>query len=117
MKKLLFFLAFACHTVFAQNILVEKVEIRSTIDKDNVSNIPRLNDLSNPKNPIVAKINSYLLESFELTSYKQSEITEFRWSGVEFKFEVKSGIAWIQYTGEYYGAYPTYLDVECLVDL
>src|SRR6187402_2986627 len=103
MKKLEFLLVllFLAFTTNAQNIVVETIRITNTVDKENHYSIPKLKDLSNARNAIVDKINSYLLETFDITSYNQSEIDEFRWSDLDFDSEVKSGIAYIHYGGEY----------------
>jgi hypothetical protein len=101
----------------AQNIIVEKIKITETVDKNTTSDIPKLKDLSNPQNPIVEKINSSLLETFDIPSFNQSEITEFRWYDVKFDAEVKAGIAYIHYGGEYYAAYPNYVEEELFFNL
>ncbi len=116
-RVFLLILLFVAPTTHAQNMVVEKIRITNTIDKENNSMIPKLKDLSNPRNPIVDKINSYLLETFDITSYKQSEITEFRWSDVDFDSEIKSGIAYIHYGGEYYGSYPNAVEEELFFNL
>jgi len=117
MKKLLFMIMCATHSILAQNIVVEKVKITETVDKKTVSDIPRVKDFSNPQNPVVSKINSFLLDHFDLTSYNQNEIEEFRWYNVDFDAEVKSGLLYIRYGGEYYGAYPNAVEDELFFDL
>jgi hypothetical protein len=117
MKKFFLALMFASHSMLAQNFVVEKVKITETVDKKTVSNIPRLKDLSNHENPVVSKVNSYLLEHFDLNSYNQHEIEEFRWYDVDFDAEVKSGILYLHYEGEYYGAYPNAVEEELFFDL
>ena len=47
-----------------------------------------------------------------INSYHQSELEEFRWYDVEFLSEVKEGIVFIAFAGEYYGAYPSYVEEE-----
>jgi len=117
MRKMFIILFCVTHSVLAQNIVVEKVQITETIDKKTVSNIPRVKDTSNPRSAVVAKINSYLLESFDLPSYNANEIDEFRWYEVDFDSEVKSGFLYIRYGGEYYGAYPNAVVDELFFDL
>jgi hypothetical protein len=117
MKKLLFALTFIAHSILAQNIVVEKVKIIETIDKKTASNVPRVKDLSNSQNPIVLKINSHLLEHFDLTSYNQQEIEEFRWYDLDFDSDIKSNLLFIHYGGEYYGAYPNAVEEELFFDL
>ena len=117
MKKIIIILLCATHSMIAQNIVVEKVKITETVDKKRVSNIPRVKDLSNAQNAVVSKINSYLLEHFDLNSYNQKEIEEFRWYDVDFDSEVKSGVLFVRYAGEYYGAYPNAVEEELFFDL
>src|SRR5688500_4741582 len=89
----LFFLSIACS--FAQpTIVIEAVDLNSLAEG---TKIPRAKDTSNPGNPVVEKINNVILERFEIESFNQKEIKEFSWSGVTFRSEVKSGIAYIQY--------------------
>ncbi len=47
-----------------------------------------------------------------INSYHQSELEEFRWYDIEFHSEVKEGIIFIAFVGEYYGAYPSYVEGE-----
>lgn len=117
MKKLFFVFACTTHSILAQNITVEKVLIKETMDKNSVSNIPRVKDISNSHNPVVEKINSYLLEVFDIPSFNSNEITDFRWHEVTFDAEVKSGIIYIHYEGEYYGAYSSMGSEELFFDL
>ncbi len=118
MKKLLFLLVIASQlqTAGAQNIVVEKVQITETIDKKTVSNIPRVSDRGR-QNPNVDKINSFLLETFDIPSYDPRQIKEFRWYDVDFDAEINSGIIYIRYAGEYYGAYPNQVEAELFFDL
>ena len=117
MRKIFFVLLCATHSMIAQNIIVEKVKIMETVDKKTASNIPRVKDVSNAQNPVVSKVNSYLLEHFDLNSYDQKEIEEFRWYDVDFDAEVKSNLLYLHYAGEYYGAYPNPVEEELFFDL
>jgi hypothetical protein len=114
---LLFTLVFWVVDATSQNIVIEEVPIVETIEKKNTSRLPRFKDLSNRSNPMVSKLNAFVLDVFSLETYNQNEITEFRWYDVKFVSEVKGGIAFIRYEGEYYGAYPTNVTEELFFDL
>ncbi len=93
-------------------ITVDTVQLTETVDKRYVSQLPRVRDASGGVNQAVAKINAAILDLFMINSYYQSELEEFRWYDVEFHSEVKEGIVFIAFAGEYYGAYPSYVEEE-----
>lgn len=88
-----------------QRYVVEKIQITETIENMNVSEIPKLKDLSDDDNPVVSSINARILDRFMLNSYDQTEIEEFRWYGVECSSEINEDILYIIFSGVYYGAY------------
>lgn len=96
---------------------MEKVELTETVDERYVSEIPRLKDVSNDSNPVVAAINSMILDRFMINSFNQSELEEFRWYDVTCSSEIKEDILYISFSGEYYGAYPNYVTDELFFDL
>ena len=102
---------------YSQEIIVEKIKLVNTVDKSSVSEIPRVKDLVNGKNPVVKKINAMILDRFMINSFKQEELEEFRWSDVEFISEMKEKILFISFSGEYYGAYPNYIEDELFFNL
>jgi hypothetical protein len=102
---------------YSQGIIVEKIKLTETVDNRYVSEIPKVKDLTNEKNPIVEKINSQILDRFMINSFKQSELEEFRWYEVGCSFEIKENILYISFAGEYYGAYPNYVEDEFYFDL
>jgi len=102
---------------YCQEFVVEKVHLTESIENKNVSDIPKLKDLSDDNNPVVDLINSQILDRFMINSYEQSEIDEFRWYGVEFSSEIKKDILYISFTGEYLGAYPNGVTDELFFDL
>jgi hypothetical protein len=119
MKRIALLLSLVFWSVGAtsQNIVIEEVPILETIDKKNTSRLPRFKDLSKLANPVVNKLNAFVLDLFSIQSYNQNEITEFRWFDVKFSSEVNGGIAFIRYEGEYLGAYPTTVTEELFFDL
>lgn len=102
---------------YNQKTIVEKIKLIETVDNRYVSEIPKVRDLTNKKNPIVDKINTQILDRFMINSFEQSELEEFRWYEVEFSFEIKENILYISFVGEYYGAYPNYVKDELYFDL
>lgn len=93
---------FVIHALVAQsNIVVEPVIFKGEGEE---SKIPRVKDKTNANNPAVAKINNFLLGRFDLESYDPKKKEDFGYSGITFNSEVKSGILYIDYSGEYYGA-------------
>jgi hypothetical protein len=110
-------LTFLClvQVTIAQNVIVEKVKIHTPADKNNITNVPRVKDTTNPDNGKVATINAFLLDWFELTNYEEE--TEDLHYFIDFTAEVKSDIVYIHYTGEYYGAYPNPVDEELFFSL
>lgn len=110
-------LAFLCmlQPTLAQNVIVEKVKVTRSSDKESSTNIPRVKDTTNPHNEKVAAINIALLEWLELPGY-QSESDEISYL-VDFESEVKADIVYIHITGEYYGAYPNPVDEEFFFSL
>jgi len=105
-------------TSFAQsNFVVERIQLTNTIDKESKSFIPKLKDIANPKNPIVAKVNQHFMDRFEITSYNQRELEEFRWSELDFKSEILDNLLYISTSGEYYAAYPNYVEDEMFFNL
>lgn len=120
MKSILTLLLCLCFvvTLFAQsNFIVEKIQLTNTIDKESKSFVPRLKDNTNPKNPVVAKVNQYLMDHYEINSYNQRELEEFRWSELDFRTEIGENMLFIFSAGEYYGAYPNYVEEELFFDL
>ncbi len=102
---------------YSQEITIEKIKLTETVDNRYVSEIPKVKDLTNNKNPIVEKINSQILDRFMINSFNQNELEEFRWYEVECSFEIKENILYISFAGEYYGAYPNYVEDEFYFDL
>lgn len=101
----------------SQNYVVENIKLVETLNNKNVSDIPKLRDLKSDKNPIVDKINARILDIFMIESFVQKEIEEFRWFDVQFNSEVKENILYINYSGEYYGAYPNFVEGEIYFSL
>jgi hypothetical protein len=95
-------------------IVIEEADLNSLAEG---AKVPRVKDTANPGNSMVTKINKVILERFEIESFNQKEIKEFNWSGVTFKSEVKSGIAYIRYEGEYMAAHPSVVAEELFFDL
>jgi hypothetical protein len=102
----------------SQDIIVQKIKLRNTSYKENISEIPKIKDVKNQKNPAVEKINSQILEYFWINSFKQNEIEEFKWYDVKYSHEIKQNILCLSIEGESgYGPYPSYLDDEVYFDL
>lgn len=102
----------------SQNIIVQKIKLRNTNDKEYTSDIPKLKDLKNPKNTVVEKINNQILEYFMINSFKQNELEEFKWYDVMFSYEIKQKILCLTVEGESgYGPYPSYFDDDIYFDL
>jgi hypothetical protein len=102
---------------YSQEFVVEKVQLKETVDNKYVSEIPRLKDESDEHNPVVESINSQILDRFMINSYVQSELEEFRWYEIGYSSEIKENILYISFAGEYYGAYPNYVSDELFFDL
>ncbi|HEY3405957.1 MAG TPA: hypothetical protein VGK59_21375 [Ohtaekwangia sp.] len=120
MKNILTLLLCLCfiNASFAQsNFVVERIQLASTLDEGNKSFVPRLKDNKNPKSPVVAKVNQYILDRFEITSFDQKELEEFRWSDLDFRHEILDNLLFISSSGEYYAAYPNYVEEELFFDL
>jgi hypothetical protein len=120
MRSYLFILSQSLLSFYAYaqtNIIVEKVKLIETVDNITESEIPRVKDPSNIANPVVAKINAFILDRFEIESFDQKNVKEFRWYDVKFDSEVRENILFIRYGGEYYGAYPNYIEEELFFDL
>lgn len=95
-------------------IVVEEVDFSGEFGG---SKIPRVKDKGNPANPAVVKINSVLLEKFSIESFNPKDAEDFRWSGVSSTSQIKSGILFLEYSGEYMGAYPNAIEEELFFDL
>jgi hypothetical protein len=115
--KLLIAILIFSLTSYSQGIIVEKIKLTETVDNRYVSEIPKVNDLTNDKNLIVEKINSQILDRFMISSFKQIELEEFRWYDVGCSSEIKENVLYISFAGEYYGAYPNYVEDEFYFDL
>jgi hypothetical protein len=102
---------------YSQEFVVEKVQLKETVDNKYVSEIPRLKDESDEHNPVVERINSQILDRFMINSYVQNELEEFRWYEIGYSSEMKENILYISFAGEYYGAYPNYVSDELFFDL
>jgi hypothetical protein len=102
---------------YSQEFVVEKVQLKETVDNKYVSEIPRLKDKIDESNPVIDRINSQILDRFMINSYIQSELEEFRWYEVGCSSEIKENILYISFAGEYYGAYPNYVSDELFFDL
>lgn len=98
-------------------VVVDSIRFIETVDKRYVSYIPKVRGISGENSKAIAAINASILDEFMLESFKQSEIEEFRWYDVVFRAEVKSDIVAIAFAGEYYGAYPSYVERELFYDL
>ncbi|MGB3179747.1 MAG: hypothetical protein WBB45_00035 [Cyclobacteriaceae bacterium] len=106
------------------SLVVEKVKLVETVDNSHVSYIPRLRALrfaEDParenEHPVIKKINAVLLDRFMVNSYEQSEVDEFRWYDLDFTSEIKDSLLLISFFGEYYGAYPSYVEDELYFNL
>jgi hypothetical protein len=64
-----------------------------------------MRNLSDPGDPLKSKINAYFLQHFDLTSYDEKEVREFRWYDVDFDAEVKLVFCAYATAGRYYGAW------------
>ncbi len=118
MKYILFLVILINTSIgYCQNIIVEKIILTETVDNRYVSEIPEVKDLANEENPVVDKIDSTILDRFMISSYKQEELEEFRWYDVECSSEIRENILYISFAGEYYGAYPNYVEDEFYFDL
>ena len=98
-------------------IRVEKAALRETVDSAYLSNIPMLISNQKEDQKVVKLINDQILDRFMIKSFKQNELEEFRWYGVDFIHEIKDGILYIYFGGEYYGAYPNSIEEELFFDL
>lgn len=118
MKKHLFIISFLflSHLTFSQ-ITVETIEFKETVDNSYISKLPRLTTESVENEQAVNKINAFILDRFMIESFDPSELEEFRWYEVDFNYEIKEGILFISFAGEYYGAYPNYVQEELFFDL
>lgn len=95
-------------------IIVEKVVLEAG---EEGAKIPRLVDQSNVGNSIVEKINQEILDWFMLESFHAEENEELRWSGLDFESDIREGIFFFSFSGEYYGAYPNYVSESLFFDL
>lgn len=102
---------------YCQNYVIEKVQLTETFENMSVSDIPKLKDLTNDNNPVVDRVNSQILDCFNINSYEQSEIDWFNWYGVECSSDIHENILYIAYSGEYVGAYLNFVTVELFFDL
>ena len=111
--KLLIIFLFIKIVVFGQEFVVEKIKLIETVTNKTVSEIPKVRDLTNRDNPVVEKINSQILDRFMITSFKQTELEEeFRWFDVKYNSEIKENILYISFSGDYYGAYSSFIEDE-----
>jgi hypothetical protein len=115
-KLLLFFLSITI-AAYGQDIVVEKISLTETVDNSYVSEIPRVRDRRNENNQVVEKINAQILDRFMINSFEQGELEEFRWYDVTTDSQIKGNILHISFAGEYYGAYPNYVEDEFYFDL
>lgn len=102
---------------YGQNIVVEKVYLINSVDNESVSELPKVKDLKNPNNEIVAKINFQILDRFMITSFDQNKALEgeepseeFRWTDVKCGSELNNDMLFIWFSGTYYGAYDNYVE-------
>lgn len=116
-KNITLIILLSCSNLTFSQIKVEKVELTETVDNRYVSKLPKLTSESEEKIQVVNKINAFILDRFMVESFDQSELEEFRWYDLDFIHEVKEGILYIQFGGEYYGAYPNYVEEELFFDL
>ena len=106
--KLLILFLLVTLVSYGQNIVVEKVRLTNAYN--DISDIPKVRDLENIDNEVVGKINAQILDRFNITSFEQNELEEFRWTGVESGSEIKEDILFIWFKGTYYGAYDNYVE-------
>jgi len=116
--KLLTFLILINTSIgYSQKIIVESIKLIETVDNRFVSEIPKVKDLTNDNNPVVMKINSVILDRFMISSFEQNDLDEFRWYEVKSSSDIKDNILYISFSGEYYGAYPNYVEDEFYFDI
>lgn len=96
---------------------IESVKLTETISNQEVSNIPKLIDVTGKNNLIVSKINKAILDRFGINSYDHREITEFRWFDVDFKSEISNDILFIKFSGEFIAAHSNSVDERMFFDL
>ena len=101
-------------TIGHAQITVEKVVLEAG---EEGAKIPRLTDQANANNPIVEKINLFILDRFMLESFNADEIEDLRWSGLDFESDIQDDIFFFFFGGEYYGAYPNYVMESLFFDL
>lgn len=115
--SLILFLCMLSSGVCAQpGIRIESVTLTETISNESTSQIPRVVH-ADANNAVAAKINATLRDRFMIESFEQKEIGEFRWNDVRFQSDISDDIVFIAYEGEYYGAYPSYVEDELFFDL
>lgn len=117
--RYLLFLFFGVTTLmsYSQEFVVEKVLLTETIEHKNVSEIPKLRDLSSDNNQVAEMVNSFILDRFMITGFVQSDLEGFTWYEVRFSSEIKENILYISFTGEYFGAYLNPISEELFFDL
>ena len=106
--------AMLCFSIANAQIVVEKVNLGKG---ENEVNIPRLKDQANASNPVVEKINEFILDRFMLESFNPEETEDLRWSDLFFESDIQKDIFFFNFGGEYYGAYPNYVQQSFFFDL
>lgn len=101
-------------SVASAQVTVEKVILEQG---EGGSKTPRLVDKTNANNQAVEKINLAILDRFMLESFNPEEVNDLRWSYLDFESDIQGDIFFFKFGGEYYGAYPNYVQQSFFFDL
>lgn len=100
-----------------QHIEVETIVFSDTTDPSAKSKIPHITCKQGADDSVVMKINNSIMETFMIEDFDPVKAGDFNWSGVDYKYEIKSNILWISYHGEYLGPYPNEVEDNLFFDL
>jgi hypothetical protein len=118
MRNILFILTLAIHSIsYSQEIVVEKVKFDTLNNNGHFSEIPKVRDVSNANSKAVEKINAQILDRFMINSFEPNDNEDFRWYDVKCGSEIKGDILYIWFKGEYFGAYPNYVEDDFYFDI
>lgn len=124
--KILFIFLLVKSIGFSQEFILESVKFTEPLYKQVVYEFPRLKSVVKENKPIVDKINKQILSGLMLNSYAKEDMYskedraegyQFKWSDLEYNYEIKDEILYLTFHYFYYAAYPMYNEQTYFFDL